>query len=311
MREYDDTQRRRAPVPDRETVDDGVPGRAMARAAAATGRTVRHEKKQTGSGNEQTLFRHGRHSRHGQPAPDDRRGRDAGRHGGGTGLPARLLPAPGGDRQGYAAVELHDRERHGGRLHGRRRRRVPARAHADPGRGHADPVAARRYRRDDLGLAQSVRGQWHQAVRAGRLQALRRAGAAHRGAAGRGSDAAAGDGGRPRPGKTHRRRPRPLHRGGQADVAARAVAGRRARRHRLRQRRGLPGGAGRSVGARRGDRQAGRRSGRHQHQSQLRLDGAGGADREGQGSAGRHRHRARRRCRPGADRRRARRGGRR
>ena len=45
---------------------------------------------------------------------------------------------------------------HGGRLHRRRHGRVPARPDPDAGRRHADALAARRYRRDDLGLAQSL-----------------------------------------------------------------------------------------------------------------------------------------------------------
>ena len=44
---------------------------------------------------------------------------------------------------------------------------------ADAGGRDADAVDARRHRRDDLRLAQPVRGQRHQAVRAGRLQAQR------------------------------------------------------------------------------------------------------------------------------------------
>ena len=44
-----------------------------------------------------------------------------------------------------------------------------------PGRRHAGPLDARRPRGDDLGLAQSLRGQRHQVLRPRRLQALRRA----------------------------------------------------------------------------------------------------------------------------------------
>ena len=51
-----------------------------------------------------------------------------------------------------------------------------------PGGRHAHPLASRRLRRDDLRLAQSLRRQRHQALRAGRLQALRRGGGADRGA---------------------------------------------------------------------------------------------------------------------------------
>ena len=51
-----------------------------------------------------------------------------------------------------------------------------------PGGRHADALDARRPRRHDLGLAQSVRRQRHQAVRPGRLQAVRRDREADRGA---------------------------------------------------------------------------------------------------------------------------------
>jgi phosphoglucosamine mutase len=53
-----------------------------------------------------------------------------------------------------------------------------------PGGRHAHPLAARRPRRDDLGLAQPLRRQRHQAVRSRRLQALRRGRGPDRGADG-------------------------------------------------------------------------------------------------------------------------------
>ena len=94
-------------------------------------------------------------------------------------------PASRRDRQGHAAVGLHDRVGADVGLHGRRHGRVPAGADADAGRRHAHALAARRPRRDDLRLAQSLRRQRHQALRPRRLQALRRGRAADRGADGR------------------------------------------------------------------------------------------------------------------------------
>ena len=60
------------------------------------------------------------------------------------------------------------------RLHLGRHGRAAARPGADAGGGDADALDALRPRRDDLGLAQPLRGQRHQAVRPRRLQALRR-----------------------------------------------------------------------------------------------------------------------------------------
>ena len=100
----------------------------------------------------------------------------------GLAVPARRLPPPGGDRQGHAPLRLHDRDRARRRLHLGRHGRAAARPDADAGRRHADALDARRSRRDDLRLAQPVRGQRHQAVRPGRLQALRRGRARDRGA---------------------------------------------------------------------------------------------------------------------------------
>ena len=95
---------------------------------------------------------------------------------------------------------LHDGIGDGRRLHIGRHGRRPAGADADAGGGDADAVDARRPRRDDLRLAQSVRRQWHQAVRPGRLQAQRQ---------GRAGDRAAAREGRrswPRPSKIGRAR---------------------------------------------------------------------------------------------------------
>ena len=63
---------------------------------------------------------------------------------------------PRRDRQGYPAVELHDRECAHRRLPLGRRRRAPDRPGADAGHRHADALDALRSRRDDLGLAQSL-----------------------------------------------------------------------------------------------------------------------------------------------------------
>ena len=89
---------------------------------------------------------------------------------------------PRRDRQGHAPVGLHDRSGADVGLHLRRHGRVPARPDADARRRHADALAARRSRRDDLRLAQSLRRQRHQAVRSRRLQALGRHRARDRGA---------------------------------------------------------------------------------------------------------------------------------
>ena len=96
------------------------------------------------------------------------------RYGGGQdAVASRVASAPRRDRQGYAAFRLHDRECADVGVHGCRRRRVPARPHADARRGDADAIPACRYRRDDLCIAQPIRRQRHQAVRLERLQALR------------------------------------------------------------------------------------------------------------------------------------------
>ena len=135
---------------------------------------------------------------------------------------------------------------------------------------------ARRPRRDDLRLAQPVRGQRHQAVRPRRRQTLRRDRGRDRGA----------DGQRPLP---------PPRRPGQRWAAPRAwmdAAGRyieaakasfpRGLRlddlrivRRLRQRRRLPRRPDRAVGAGRHRHPDRRRAGRLQHQQGLRLHRAG------------------------------------
>ena len=113
---------------------------------------------------------------------DHARARAEGRAGGGPDLPARRASPPRADRQGHAAVRLHDRDRAGRGLHLGRHGRAADRPDADAGGRHADALDARRSRRDDLGLAQSLRRQRHQAVRSRRLQALRRGRARDRGA---------------------------------------------------------------------------------------------------------------------------------
>ena len=157
-------------------------------------------------GNVGTLFRNRRHTRSGQQVPDDRRDGHEGRHGGGQVVPARQSSASRRGRQGHAAVRLHARKRDGGGLLRSRYGCLPARADPDAGGGDAGALAARGHRRDDFGLAQSLPRQRHQAVRPGRLQAVRRDRGPHR------SDARRRDGGgarRPgwaRPSQAHRRR---------------------------------------------------------------------------------------------------------
>ena len=173
-----------------------------------------------------------------------------------------------------------------------------------PGGRDADALDALRSRRDDLGLAQPLRGQRHQAVRPRRLQAVGRGRGADRGADGRRRRADARPLARPRPRQAHRRRPGPLHRIRQADAQPRRLARGPARRRRLRQRRRLQGRARGAVGARRRGDPDRRRAERPQHQSRRRLDRARGAGAQGARNAGRRRHRARRRRRPDDHRRR-------
>ena len=146
---------------------------------------------------------------------------------------------------------LHDRAGPDRRLPVGRRRRAAARAAADAGGRLPDALDARRRRRHDLGLAQSLRGQRHQAVRPGRLQALRR-----------GRDADRARWSRATPTSRWRRRPRSA--APSASTTPRAATSRRSRhrwraarpggpqdRRRLRQWRRLQGRADRAVGARR------------------------------------------------------------
>ena len=87
--------------------------------------------------------------------------------------PRRPSP-PRGDRQGHPPLRLHDRAGADRGLHLGRHGRPAGRPAADAGGRHARPLDARRPRRDDLRLAQSLRGQRHQVLRPRRLQALRR-----------------------------------------------------------------------------------------------------------------------------------------
>ena len=111
--------------------------------------------------------------------------------------------------------------------------------------------------RADLGVMISashnpLRRQRHQAVRPGRLQAVRRDREADRGTDRLRPGQAARQLAEDRPRQAHRRRAGPLHRVRQAHAAAHHGTGRHARRDRLRQRRRLPRRAGGAVGARRG-----------------------------------------------------------
>ena len=146
---------------------------------------------------------------------------------------------------------------------------------ADAGRRHADALAARRLRRDDLRLAQPVRRQRHQALRPGRLQAVRRGRARDRGADRFGPVATA-------------RRRRPISAAPSASTACwTATSSPPSARCRAQiELRGLrivvdcangaaykvaPDGA---LGARRGSHHARRRARRLQHQPRRRLDRA-------------------------------------
>ena len=176
-----------------------------------------------GFGHGAQVFRHRRHSRPRQ-RQDHRRSGDEGRPGGGPGVPARRLPPSRRHRQGHPPLRLHDRIRDGRRLHLGRHGRAAARPDADAGGGDADPLDALRPRRDDLRLAQPLRGQRHQAVRARRVQAVGRNRGAHRSADRRRSRRPARQIARSRPRQAHRRRRRALHRIRQADAAARRLA---------------------------------------------------------------------------------------
>ena len=199
-------------------------------------------------------------------------------------------------------VRLHDGIGAGRRLHQRRHGCRAAGADADAGGGDADAVDARRPRGDDLRLAQSVRRQWHQAVRARRLQAQRQGRAGDRAAAREGAEA--GQAADDRPGQADRRCPRPLHPLRKVDFPRTFAARRPQDRRRLRQWRRLSRRARGAVGAWRG-----RRPDRRQRPTaptsttaaarpiRRRCRPSGGR------RASRHRPRARRRRRP-ADRRR-------
>ena len=170
-----------------------------------------------------TAVRHRRHPRAGQHPSDDRRGGAGAGQGRRAAVHARRSSPPRGDRQGHAAVRLHAGAGADRGLRLGRDERDAGRPDADAGRGLPDPLAARRSRRDDLGLAQSLPRQRHQAVRPRRLQAVRRDRGRDRGADGRDARPtawpAAADLGRAQP---DRRRARPLHREPQEQLPARA-----------------------------------------------------------------------------------------
>ena len=112
--------------------------------------------------------------------------------------------------------------------------------------------SARRSRRHDLGVAQSVRGQRHQAVRPRRLQAVGRVETRDRGADGAASSRCSS----PRRGELGRASRLDDAAGRyieavKADLPARPASRRAEDRRRLRQRRRLQGRADRAVGARR------------------------------------------------------------
>ena len=134
-------------------------------------------------------------------------------------------------------VRLYDGIGDGRGLHQRRHGRGPGRADADAGGGDADPIDARRSGRDDLRLAQSLSRQWHQIVRARRLQVERRRRAGDRAKAR--ERAQAGQAGRYRPGQADRRCQRALCPFRQIDLSRAAAARRGQGGRRLRERRGL------------------------------------------------------------------------
>ena len=179
------------------------------------------------------------------------------------------------------------------------------RADADPGRRHADPLAAGRSRRHDLGLAQPLPRQRHQALRPGRLQALRR---------GRGGDRGAGS----RPASAWRSPARQIGRAKRIDDARgryiefakstfpKALTPRRPARSSSTAPTAPPTSVapdalwelGAEVVA------IGIEPERPQHQRRLRLDRTRRAAGDGARAQRRHRHRARRRRRPADPRRR-------
>ena len=194
----------------------------------------------------------------------------------GTVVPARQPPPPGGDRQGHAPVRLHDREGAGGGLHRGRHGRVPARADADAGRGDADALAARRSRRDDLGLAQPLSTTTASSCSAPTATSCPTRSRAQIEALMDEDIEMAWPTTDARPRQAHRRRPGPLHRDRQAHLAALDVAVGPAHRHRLRQRRRLQGRARRRCGnwAPRSS-PIGVEPERLQHQRGMRLDPSG------------------------------------
>ncbi len=101
------------------------------------------------------VFRDRRH-----PRPGERRhygrARAESRPGGRAHLPERRPPPPRAHRQGYAPLRLHDRERADGGFHLGRHGCAAHRPDPDAGRRDADPLDARRFGRDDLGLAQPL-----------------------------------------------------------------------------------------------------------------------------------------------------------
>ncbi len=201
--------------------------------AASEGRPLGREK----------ILRHRWHSRPGQHPSDDGRGGPARRPGRRAAVPHRRRPSPsGGDRQGHAPVRLYDRAGAGGGpglgRHGRAHLRPPA----DAGRGDDDPLDARRSGHHDLGLAQRLRRQRHQAVRTGRLQAVGRDRAEDRSHDGRGPGSGPGALEQAGPGQADRRRAAPLYRNRQTGLPQAAEPEGPAHRHRLRQRRRLPRG---------------------------------------------------------------------
>ena len=252
-------------------------------------------------GARETPVRNRRHPRHREHRPDDRRDGAAARPGGRPAVHPRQPSPSRGDRQGHAAVRLHDGAGAHRGLHRRGHGRDAGRSAADAGDRHADPQPAGRSRRDDLRVAQPVRGQRHQAVRPGRLQAQRRDRGRDRGADGERHAPPPGGAGSARPRRSPGRRRRPLYRGRQGQLPARPAAGRPEDRRRLRPWRGLPRGTDRAVGTRRHRRPGRRLARRLQHQPRLRLHGAGVSLRPGRRARRATRHRAGRRRRPAAD----------
>ena len=146
----------------------------------------------------------------------------------------------------------------------------------DAGPRVPDRRHALRRGRDDHRLAQPVRGQRRQVLLARRLQAARRRRGADRGAHGLArarAPARARRGHRQR--APDRRRGGALHRLPEEDLPAPADARGAAHRDRLRERRGLQGGADRARGARRGRGRGRQPAQRHEHQRGLRRDPSG------------------------------------